>query len=68
MRKYYSLNQEVSGSSSLEYRIVFVRERFTLQCGTSRREFEFSQAPIWVPDTGWKTKIKISSKSSYSKD
>ncbi|KAG5629454.1 hypothetical protein H5410_001171 [Solanum commersonii] len=54
----FILNQEVSGSIPLGYGVTFVRERFTPQGGTSRHEFGFSRTPIWVPDTGWKTKKK----------
>ena len=40
------LNQEVLGSIPLGYGVAFVRKRFSPQCGTSRREFRFSWAPM----------------------
>ncbi|KAG5595842.1 hypothetical protein H5410_037074 [Solanum commersonii] len=66
----FILNQEVLGSSPFGYGVAFVRERFTPQCGTSRRESGFSRAPMWVPDTGWETKKKsnIGSRANLSLD
>ncbi|KAG5600049.1 hypothetical protein H5410_031419, partial [Solanum commersonii] len=42
----FILNQEVSSLIPLGYGVAFVRERFTPQCWTSRREFRFSRAPM----------------------
>ncbi|KAG5596796.1 hypothetical protein H5410_038028 [Solanum commersonii] len=64
----FILNQEASGSIHLGYGVVFVRERFTPQYGTSRRESEFSRAPMWVPNTGWKIKKNYDTIEKMQKD
>lgn len=56
---------EILGLSLLGYRVTFVRECFNPQCETSRREFKYSQIPIWkrTPDEKSKKKIKTKTRS-----